>query len=525
MAALSAAKNKKVRAEKVIQLVDKYWQWPATWKSMFYELLDPGMEWTASYCRNVLGNKTWSPSNASFVSPFLSLYPPRYLKTQQELVDRYKEWLRDLRSSDDANLKSLLADVDKSSGSVVMNGPFERLADYQQAKMLDHLYSVACKDTPKAALSLDRTDHDGRTALHLAARNGKTEVAKALLRAKPSSDRAAYASIQDNFGYTAEDLARLSYHEGAADEIMLLSGAVGKSSAAESLRNLFSNDDAGASKVQSCQKDGIASDASCVWPSSGGWNVTARTDLIPREWLPAADQPCFADTIDASEFDWELFNNHYVRNRRPLLIRGVLPGEPESYTRDGLVEKAGNFKIEMSEVPYSGNIVSKISLASYVSQLRNRSKPSKSLGYFFMHLANDKKSKLDFAKRLPELLPKSPWNGSSDIITQFFVGGVLMGSQMHYHFSALNVLAFGSKLWLMRPPRDPMWGHEAAYKYFKRTGGGSDSLRCIQEANDMLYVPTSWTHATICLSDCIGSAYEFDEERKLARFGSYESSK
>merc|ERR1711998_439049 len=98
----------------------------------------------------------------------------------------------------------------------------------------------------------------------------------------------------------------------------------------------------------------------------------------------------------------------------------------------------------------------------------------------------------------------------SDFQTQFYVGGPLMGSPYHFHSTALNSLVHGRKLWLIYPNEQQVWSNEVIYRSLKRTNGPlGNPIKCVQEAGDLLFVPSSWTHGVICLNNCIGVAHEF----------------
>ena len=92
--------------------------------------------------------------------------------------------------------------------------------------------------------------------------------------------------------------------------------------------------------------------------------------------------------------------------------------------------------------------------------------------------------------------------------TQFYLGGDLMGSPLHHHDAAANSLVHGRKLWFLAPPAAREWSNEAVYEHLVRTDGLPGYARCVQEAGDLLFVPHLWTHAAICLEDCIGVAHE-----------------
>ena len=71
---------------------------------------------------------------------------------------------------------------------------------------------------------------------------------------------------------------------------------------------------------------------------------------------------------------------------------------------------------------------------------------------------------------------------------------------MHFHSAAYNVLFFGTKHWLITPPR---WagissGTSASWERLARGRLPPHlPLKCSQGPGDMLLLPSGWGHATI----------------------------
>ena len=76
----------------------------------------------------------------------------------------------------------------------------------------------------------------------------------------------------------------------------------------------------------------------------------------------------------------------------------------------------------------------------------------------------------------------------------------------------------GSKRWFLRPPTEAEYSTVPASRFvplLARTGSGSGSgsgsvLECTQRGGDVLYVPYTWSHATVNLRTSVGYAVEFD---------------
>ena len=78
----------------------------------------------------------------------------------------------------------------------------------------------------------------------------------------------------------------------------------------------------------------------------------------------------------------------------------------------------------------------------------------------------------------------------------------------------------GSKRWFLRPPTEAEYSTVPASRFVpllarngSSSGSGSGSgslLECTQRGGDVLYVPYTWSHATVNLRTSVGYAVEFD---------------
>ena len=110
---------------------------------------------------------------------------------------------------------------------------------------------------------------------------------------------------------------------------------------------------------------------------------------------------------------------------------------------------------------------------------------------------------------------------------QLMVGGPMTGAPMHFHISAWNALVFGRKRWAIRPPNAAVFSTVPAYERFEppaETGSSSSSgsrsssndedddgfvRHCIQEGGDILFIPSSYSHAVYNLEASAAVAVEF----------------
>ena len=86
---------------------------------------------------------------------------------------------------------------------------------------------------------------------------------------------------------------------------------------------------------------------------------------------------------------------------------------------------------------------------------------------------------------------------------------------MHYHASAINFLAWGTKEWIIIPPKGALYSTVPALQYFEEgfLADGPDSVPdgtqvCQQQAGDIFIVPDNIGHATLNTEITIGTAFE-----------------
>ena len=71
---------------------------------------------------------------------------------------------------------------------------------------------------------------------------------------------------------------------------------------------------------------------------------------------------------------------------------------------------------------------------------------------------------------------------------------------------AINGLAFGAKLWRLKPPWRADYSSVPAFAAFQRADPGARA--CVQRAGDVLFVPNNWGHAVLNLETAVGVAAE-----------------
>eukprot|EP00750_Incisomonas_marina_P008902 INCI15735.1.p2 GENE.INCI15735.1~~INCI15735.1.p2 ORF type:complete len:545 (-),score=66.07 INCI15735.1:1791-3425(-) len=108
--------------------------------------------------------------------------------------------------------------------------------------------------------------------------------------------------------------------------------------------------------------------------------------------------------------------------------------------------------------------------------------------------------------------------------TQFYLGPPGSGAPMHWHGTAINLLAFGKKRWQICPAElgtaysvVPSEAHFGSIHEFRQrnessawVGGGVDPacIELVQESGDMILLPKEIGHSTINIESSIGFAFE-----------------
>ena len=114
----------------------------------------------------------------------------------------------------------------------------------------------------------------------------------------------------------------------------------------------------------------------------------------------------------------------------------------------------------------------------------------------------------------------------------FFIGPSCSGTHLHAHCNAMNLLVIGKKRWFLFPPTLNLYqkhfrvakGTEIKPTYWERMDYPlinmlqwfktryksleHKPLEVIQEAGDLLYVPSGWMHAVLNISDCLGKVWQ-----------------
>ncbi|CAK9060783.1 JmjC domain-containing protein 8 (Jumonji domain-containing protein 8) [Durusdinium trenchii] len=442
--------------------------WPSAWP-LCQKLLSPEHPWSEAYSKQIIAEGFWSPFDfftvdLSTLRP-LQRYPLEELRQQSSTGFRVVErWLKKLEEEGETDeklqgfLKKFLEqDKINSKEQVMRLRPLEDLLEYLLSTLVDRIFEISDSDAMTAIVTA--RDLRQRTILHVAAEQGNSILAEQFLQSVAEENRKDFATAKDAGGYSAGDLALLAGYTSTAEKIQSL----GVPPTVEWLKE---------------------------------YSKTSKTSTSQSSSL------CEIDAISVDQFDWTVFQTHYVAPRRPLLIKGGVKmsvSDRVKFTRDGLLQIDDFRNVPAVEMP----------LQDYVNFLDQRDQESdfersEKLSYIFERLKDDE-GPLSFARSPPKLFKEHIKLRAA----QFSLGGQLMGSPLHYHVDAVNSLIYGRKLWFLKPPAEQEFRKTVVYEDLAKSGG-PQGLRVIQEGGDLLYVPQDWAHGALCLKQCIGLAHEFD---------------
>eukprot|EP00929_Paragymnodinium_shiwhaense_P086131 TRINITY_DN46649_c0_g1_i3.p1 TRINITY_DN46649_c0_g1~~TRINITY_DN46649_c0_g1_i3.p1 ORF type:complete len:464 (-),score=35.81 TRINITY_DN46649_c0_g1_i3:364-1755(-) len=335
--------------------------WPSAWPGIV-KLLHPRYAWTQPYCEKVMGSSAWTPFPFCMIdwqplSPLLRRTINELSSAERNLL---ASWFAKV-SSEDSTAAQLVMDVEaqdvqNQQENTLRLQALESLLKHLNSKVIRHLFETASSYSDTVVSGLSRRDFYGQTVLHLAASQGNNEVTNAILGGLPEVHRAKLIGAEDNDGYTAEALAQVAEFVETATLLRTWRQAEPVSQAAmlQPSKNVRMSD--GRDIVQESLPESRDS-LGC-----GGWQMD-DSGWVPPEWLPEDDSETGIDVMHISAFNYTCFQKQYLRPGRPLLIRGGVQLEEDilrCYTREGLLQVAGNRNVTVFNLPYLTNLPSHI---------------------------------------------------------------------------------------------------------------------------------------------------------------------
>ena len=256
-----------------------------------------------------------------------------------------------------------------------------------------------------------------------------------------------------------------------------------------------------------------------------------------------AEGGCEIDVVAAANVtaDPAGFMKQYAR--RPVLVRDVVGEHPalaahrEALARDRLLKNLGTSTWSISNIPYADKFIpsrapKRMLLEDFVRDHVDDSDPEEEDRYIFSegvkleadeapvkiadafeHLTlffSDETGRGVFSELMDATGVRDASERPSQKTVQFYLGCAGSGAPNHFHSAAGNLLVYGRKAWYLQPPGAAAYSIIPAREYLRRYAEEADvlGLRCVQEAGDLLYVPSNWGHTTLNLRASVGFAQE-----------------
>jgi ankyrin repeat protein len=276
----------------------------------------------------------------------------------------------------------------------------------------------------------------------------------------------------------------------------------------------------------------VLSDSNIVEERIGGWR--SNTKLTVKN-LP--ERHCDLDIL--TDENKTLFKN-YFKEQKPVLLRALddVMNWPafNKWTRD-------NLKSEYSDVPFSAYSRTKTTLPNsfkwkmgeyleYMDNINNDENLNDVNSYYYQEEGTDDDDlpvwlvdtkidenakaihtedfkKFEFYNYMLEKHSKGLFAFNN---YQFMIAPAKTGASPHFHNSALNLLVFGEKLWLLFPPSVAFYSTKHVHDWFREdlpilNQRGIYPLQCRQQPGDIVYVPDMWGHGVIYTKDSVGMAH------------------
>eukprot|EP00750_Incisomonas_marina_P033424 INCI9869.1.p1 GENE.INCI9869.1~~INCI9869.1.p1 ORF type:complete len:755 (-),score=123.60 INCI9869.1:97-2361(-) len=271
--------------------------------------------------------------------------------------------------------------------------------------------------------------------------------------------------------------------------------------------------------------------------------LSAFFEIDTDEWVSTANTrpvhhvPSPLKVIELQHLPDEATFQDLLRSGHVFIIRGGAKQFPRlvkhafsQWTAAQLKSQFGDSMVEVAVVPYIADHIQKqtMTLREFLDSAGPTcstigSVDSSSTKYLFstafapslMSNASDIETYLR-AVAGRELLIEA---GSGQMKTHFFAGGQNSGSPVHFHALAVNVVAWGRKEWWVAPVRKSFYTNEPAAVRRARiaaqaiesgmpTSSSSEFTHFVQNALDIVVIPTDVAHTTLNSEFTVGMAIE-----------------
>ena len=386
----------------------------------------------------------------------------------------------------------------------------------------------------EAGAAIDARDVYGATPLLAAAWAGSVSAVEALLAAGADVHAATWPAATTRGGQTALHVAAA---RGMNEVVEALLAAGADSTTPD-----------GYGRGALAHVDELNSELRTMLEKAGG--ATDATDTIP----PASSSPfpsapssdCQIARVDARALeggiDMQLFDQHFASLRKPVLLVGEFERWlKEPWSIDRLAEKHTNetsfglvYPHLYGQLDTVSGMAQETTMADFrqyvfervmMSEEERAADPDPAVswdGHYHPpyhspqpHLAPRPHHHHHHYRRHQyifdrEVYPREPsmWNDMAmpDFLgvpqmpaqIQFSAGTNGSGAHPHYHETAFNGLASGTKHWRLFAPRDAFFGRMSGRQFEEEFAEeASNGRTCVQRAGDLLYLPNGWGHALL----------------------------
>jgi ankyrin repeat protein len=263
------------------------------------------------------------------------------------------------------------------------------------------------------------------------------------------------------------------------------------------------------------------------------WHHAPSTDALYNAAMNATH--LFIDTIDvnSSGMNYADIERHYYALHRPVLLRHAVQqwsivNNSKKWSRTNILDTIGDVSFSIGKIPYAsdyGTQHGRSTLNQYMSSYMSNN-------FNYDNVTRRNHPPYLFEGSLPRNLssptsllsmPFIPLLGATrqnHLIHQLMIGPRCSGAPPHFHRSAINALAVGTKLWMIWPPTLAFFNRQHIFTWMTNAFNHLASsnitsitmpMLCIQSAGDAIYIPSDWGHAVINLDDTVAIAVEFVE--------------
>eukprot|EP00037_Helgoeca_nana_P022380 m.228580 g.228580 ORF g.228580 m.228580 type:complete len:689 (+) comp25978_c0_seq1:1127-3193(+) len=349
----------------------------------------------------------------------------------------------------------------------------------------------------------------GDRPLHLAAAIGCADAVQALLR------YGADPTAKDTRGRTAAEIAAWN---GFPE--------VGETLHATARANQCAGGET--SELPTLPPYGQSGTGATIHCARGDWMdmSTMAEHSEPAKW-PSIDN-CLggARVVFASTPTSPQLTTSIVRGGAPVLLRGAAADWPASLewggSLSGLAAKYGDQAVAAAAIPYANQFglpAHRMSLASFVTGTiaAAASVPTTATGDT---LLSDADNNYIFDPQFFEHCPDAKatiqtpvlFQGIATGATQFMAGPAGTGAPVHFHKAAWNACVFGRKQWAFFPPNSTFMSAQPVARWWA-SAATSERVQAaarivVQEAGDVIFVPSGWGHAVRNLAPSAAVAVE-----------------